>query len=74
MQPSQDNRANMVKKLEKGSTVTNSAPQQHLKTSKSKIQENKKFEHIKCHECSKIGHFASHCPTKLKTQETISKK
>jgi hypothetical protein len=32
MQPSQDNREDMVKKLEKGSTVTNSIPQQHTMT------------------------------------------
>ena len=37
VQPSQDNRVNMVKKLEKGSTITSSTPQQQLKISKSKI-------------------------------------
>jgi hypothetical protein len=62
VQPPQDNRDNMVKKLEKGSTVTSSTPQQHIKINKSKIQEKEK------------GHATSHCPTKLKAQETISKK
>jgi hypothetical protein len=62
VQPSQDSCDDMVKKLEKGSTVTSSTPQQHIKISKSKIQEKEK------------GHVASHCPTKLKAQETISMK
>jgi hypothetical protein len=52
----------MVKKLEKGSTVASSTPQQHIKINKSKIQEKEK------------GHATPHCPTKLKAQETISKK
>jgi hypothetical protein len=74
MQPSQDNLVNMVKKLEKGSTVISSAPQRHLKISKRKIQEKKKLEAIKCNECSNTRHFDSHCPTKLKAQETLSTK
>jgi hypothetical protein len=52
----------MVKKLEKGSTVASSTPQQHIKTNKSNTQEKK------------MGHIASPCPTKLRAQETISKK
>jgi hypothetical protein len=62
VQPPQDNRDNRVKELEKGSTVTSSTPQQHIKINKSKIQEKEK------------GHATSHCPTKLKAQETIPKK
>jgi exonuclease VII large subunit len=62
VQPPQDNRDNMVKKLEKGLTVASSTPQQHIKINKSKIQEKEK------------GHATSHCTTKLKAQETISKK
>jgi hypothetical protein len=54
MQPPQDNRDDMVKKLEKGSTVTTSTPQQHMKINKGNIQEKKK------------GHGTPHCPTKLK--------
>ena len=74
VQPSQDNRTNMVKKLERGSNVTSSTPQQQIKNNKNKIQVKNRFEHIKCYQCSKMGHFASHCPTKLKAQEIISKK
>uniref|UniRef100_K3YZS8 CCHC-type domain-containing protein n=1 Tax=Setaria italica TaxID=4555 RepID=K3YZS8_SETIT len=74
VQPSHDNCEIMVKKLEKGSTVTYSAPQLHLKISKSKIQEKNKFEHVKCFNCSKMGHFASTCSTKLKGKEALSKR
>jgi hypothetical protein len=62
VQPPQDNHDNTVKKLKKGSTITSSTPQQHIKTDKSKIQDKEK------------GYATSHCPTKLKAQETISKK
>jgi hypothetical protein len=62
VQPSQDNRDDMVKKLEKGSTDTSSTPQQHIKIIKGNIQEKK------------TGHGTPHCPTKLKAQETIFKK
>jgi hypothetical protein len=64
MQPSQDNRDNMVKKLEKGSTVTSSTPQQHTMTHKNKIQEK-----------SKVGQAKSqYHPIKHKAQESLSKK
>jgi cobalamin biosynthesis Co2+ chelatase CbiK len=43
VQPSQDNRESMVKKLEKGSTATRSTPQQHTMTHKNKIQEKSKI-------------------------------
>jgi hypothetical protein len=62
VQPPQNNRDDVVKKLEKGPTVTSSTLQQHIKINKSKIQEKEK------------GHATSHCPTKIKAQETISKK
>jgi hypothetical protein len=62
VQPSQDNRDDVVKKLEKGSTVTSSTPQQHIKIIKSNIQEKKR------------GHGTPHCPAKLEAQETISRK
>jgi hypothetical protein len=52
----------VVKKLEKGTTVTSLNPQQHIKIIKGNIQENKK------------GHGTPHCPTKLKDQETIFQK
>jgi hypothetical protein len=47
VQPSQDNREDMVKKLEKGSTVTSSTPQQHTMTHKNKIQEKSKVGQVK---------------------------
>jgi hypothetical protein len=54
----------MVKKLEKGSTLASSTPQQHRKTHKNKIQEKSKDGHIK----------SQHHPTKHKAQESLSKK
>jgi hypothetical protein len=64
MQPSQDNCEDMVKKLEKGSTVTSSTPQQHTITHKNKIQEK-----------SKVGKVKSlYHPIKHKAQESLSKK
>jgi hypothetical protein len=62
VQPSQDNRDDVAKKIEKGSTVTSSTPQQHIKIIKGNIQ------------AKKTGHDTPHRPTKLKAQETISKK
>jgi hypothetical protein len=62
VQPSQDNHDDVVKKLEKGSTVTSSTPQQHIKIIKGNIQ------------AKKMGHDTPHRPTKLKAQETIYKK
>jgi hypothetical protein len=64
VQPSQDNRESMVKKLEKGSTVTRSIPQQHTMTHKNKIQEKSKIGQIK----------SQYRPIKHKTQESLSKK
>jgi DNA repair exonuclease SbcCD ATPase subunit len=64
VQPSQDNRESMVKKLEKESTATRSTPQQHTMTHKNKIQEK-----------SKVGQSKSqYHPIKYKTQESLSKK
>jgi hypothetical protein len=64
VQPSQDNRKSMVKKLEKGSTVTRSTPQQHIMIHKNRIQEKSKIGQIK----------SQYRPIKHKTQETLSKK
>jgi hypothetical protein len=64
MQPSQDNHEYMVKKLEKGSTVTSSIPQQHTMTHKNKIQEKSKVGQVK----------SQYRPTKHKAQESLSKK
>ncbi|KAF8738632.1 hypothetical protein HU200_013952 [Digitaria exilis] len=74
VQPSQDNRDNMVNKLEERSTAPCSPPQQHLKISKNKVEENNKLEHIKSSHCSTLGNYAFSCPTKLKGEKTLSKK
>ncbi|KAF8723760.1 hypothetical protein HU200_021733 [Digitaria exilis] len=74
VQPSQDNRDNMVNKLEERSIAPCSLPQQHIKISKKKVEENNKLEHIKCSHCSTLGHYAFSCPTKLKGEKTLSKK
>jgi hypothetical protein len=47
VQPSQDNREDMMKKLENGSTVASSTPQQHTRTHKHKIQEKSKVGQVK---------------------------
>jgi hypothetical protein len=55
VQPSQDNRAYMVKKLEKRSNVTcTKLPQINLKTSYQKVDKTKiKIKaYVKCFECS----------------------
>jgi hypothetical protein len=67
MQSSQDNRDHMVKKLEKGSTVTCAKMSQiNLKISYSKVDkiEIKKKTHVKCFDCLTLGHFSSECPNK----------
>jgi hypothetical protein len=64
VQPSQDNREDMVKKLEKGSTVTSSSPKQHTMNHKNKIQKK-----------SKVGQAKSQYRSiKNKAQESLSKK
>jgi cyclopropane fatty-acyl-phospholipid synthase-like methyltransferase len=60
VQPSQDNRDHMVKKLEKGSTVTCvTLSQINLKTSYQKVDKTgiKKKAHVECFECSTLGYF-----------------
>jgi hypothetical protein len=64
VQPSQDNREDMVKKLEKGSTITSPTPQQHTMTRKNKIQEKSKVGQVK----------SQYRPIKHKAQESLSKK
>jgi hypothetical protein len=71
VQPSQYNRDHMVKKLEKGSTVTCVKLSQinlmasYQKVDKAKI---KKKAHVKCFECSRLRHFSSECPNKKSDQ------
>jgi hypothetical protein len=67
VQPSQENRDHIVNKLEKGSTVTCAKlPQTNLKTSYQKVDKTniKKKAHVKCFECSTLGHFSFKCPNK----------
>jgi Pyruvate/2-oxoacid:ferredoxin oxidoreductase delta subunit len=71
VQPSQDNRDHMVKKLEKGSTVTCAKLSQiNLKTSYQKVDKPKikKKSQVKCFDCSTLGHFSSECPNKKSDQ------
>jgi hypothetical protein len=71
VQSSEDNRDHMVKKLEKGSIVTcTKLPQINLKTSYQKVDKLKikKKVHVKCFECSTLGHLSSECPNKKSDQ------
>jgi hypothetical protein len=57
VQPCQDNRAHMVNKLEKGSTITCAKlPQINFKTSYQKVDKTKikKKAQVKCFECSTL--------------------
>jgi hypothetical protein len=77
VQPSQDNHAHMVKKLEKGSTVTCvKLPQINLKTSYQKVDKPKikKKAQVKFFECSTLGHFSSNCPNKKSDQANPSRR
>jgi hypothetical protein len=77
VQPSQDNCDHMVKKLEKGSTVTCAKlPQINLKKSYQKIDKLKikKKAHVKLFEFSTLGHFSSECPNKKSDQAKLYKR
>jgi Pyruvate/2-oxoacid:ferredoxin oxidoreductase delta subunit len=77
VQPSQDNHDHMVNKLEKGSTVTYAKlPQINLKTSHQKVDNPKikKKAHVKCFECSTLGHFSYECPNKKSDQAKPSRR
>jgi hypothetical protein len=77
VQPSQYNCGHMVKKLEKGSTVTCAKlPQINLKASYQKVDKLKikKKAHVKCFECSILGHFSSECPNSKSDQAKPSRK
>jgi hypothetical protein len=67
MQPSQDNRDHMVKKIEQRSTITYAKLAQiNLKISYQKVDKPniKKKAHVQCFECSTLGHFLSECLNK----------
>jgi hypothetical protein len=77
MQPSQDNRDHMMKKLEKRSIVTCAKlPQINLKTYYQKVDKPKikKKAHVKCFECSTLGHFSSECFNKKSDQSKSSRR
>jgi hypothetical protein len=77
VQPSQYNCDHMVKKLEKGSIITCvKLPQINLKTSYQKFDKPKikKKTHVKCLECSTLGHFSSECPNKKSDQAKPSRR
>jgi hypothetical protein len=77
MQPSQDNRDHRVKKLEKGSTITCiKLSQINLKASYQKVDktEIKKKAHVKCFDCSTLGHFSSECLNKKNDQAKLSRR
>ncbi|KAG2578061.1 hypothetical protein PVAP13_6NG232200 [Panicum virgatum] len=74
VQPFQDNRETMVKKLEKGSTMQNSCKLIHKsKESKSQARKNN-MDHIKCYKCSNMGHYASMCSNMQEGYKTLSKR
>jgi hypothetical protein len=64
VQPSQDNREPMVKKLEKRIIITRSISQESHKINDHKIEDKMKIDHIKCYKCSHMGHYASMCSFK----------
>jgi hypothetical protein len=68
VQPCQDNRDNMVKKLEKGSNCTSSIlrPKKQGKNHKAQEIKKKELDHIQCFKCSKMGNYASMCSPQLK--------
>jgi hypothetical protein len=77
VQPSQDNRDYMVKKVEKGSTITyEKLSRINLKTSYQKMNNSKikKKAHVKCYECSTLRHFSSECPNKKDDQAKLSRR
>jgi hypothetical protein len=77
VQPSQDNHGHMVKILMKGSTITCAKlPQINLKTSYQKVDKTKikKKPHVRCFECSTLGHFSFECPNKKSDQANPSRR
>jgi Pyruvate/2-oxoacid:ferredoxin oxidoreductase delta subunit len=77
VQPSQDNRDHMVKKLKKRSTVTYTKLSQiNLKTSYQNVGKPKikKKAQVKCFECSTLRHFSFECPNKKSDQTKPSRR
>jgi hypothetical protein len=74
VQPSQDNREPIVKKLEKRIVVTRSISQQSNKINDHKIEDKMKLDHIKCYKCSHMRHYASMCSFKQEDNSNQSKR
>jgi hypothetical protein len=77
VQQSQDNCNYMVDKLEKGPTVMCvKLAQINLKKSYQKLDKSKikNRAHVKCFECSTMGHFSSKCPNKKDDQAMLSRR
>jgi hypothetical protein len=77
VQPSQNNSDHMMMKFEKGSTVACAMlPQINLKTSYQKAHKTKikRKAHVKCFECSSLGHFSSEWPNKKNDQAKPSRR
>jgi hypothetical protein len=71
VQPSQDNRVTMVKKLEKGSNATTSAPQQgQIKKKKIQVKE-KRLVQLKG---SKMEHNSFMCPMEIKNKTKLARR
>jgi hypothetical protein len=70
-QPTQDNRDHMMNKLESGTTITRHSSQQKYKSPHHKRQKKvkKDLKHIKCFNCSDMGHYAFMCSTKLRARQ-----
>jgi hypothetical protein len=74
VEPSQDNCEPMVKKLEKRTIITRSISQQSLKINDHKTNDKEKLNHIKCYNCSHMGHYASMCLFKEEDNPNQSKR
>jgi hypothetical protein len=76
VQPTQDNRANKVNKLESGTTTTRLASQHKDKPLHHKRQEkaNKDLKHIQCFKRSNIGHYGFMCSTQVGSKTRLSRR
>ncbi len=72
-QPSQDNRGNMVKKLEKGSNLACTKSYEENNKNKRQIQSWIKTP-ITSFMCKKVGHYALMCSNKIDDQATLPKR
>jgi hypothetical protein len=75
-QPTQDNRSDMVNKLELGTIVSRSFSQEKYKSSHHKRQEKMKndLKHIKCFKYSDMGHYAFICFAQVERKTRLSRR